>query len=221
MTTAAGWRSVFWICAGYGIFLFVFLFFFLPETYRLEQQWEQTFKQLQSETNLSSSLTVTSKAVNDGNDSFIKTSNPNDAPATPITPSPKEEGPKEIETRGKFNPLQSFAMLKYVFVCFVAIEIGFCFGTMFTIETLIPDLYYLHYGFNSWQTGELTICKCRYALDLSSDIISKGLSFLGAGLGNVLGSLVSGRLSDYLLLRSKTQRGGVSKAEDRLTLNAW
>lgn len=58
-------------------------------------------------------------------------------------------------------------------------------------------------------------------LSVSSDIISKGLSFLGAGLGNVLGSLVSGRLSDYLLLRSKTQRAGVSKAEDRLTLNAW
>lgn len=37
----------------------------------------------------------------------------------------------------------------------------------------------------------------------------------------MLGSLVSGRLSDYLLLRSKNQRGGVSKAEDRLTLNAW
>lgn len=158
MTTAAGWRSVFWICAGYGIFLFVFLFFFFPETYRLEHQWEQTFTQLQSETNLSSSLTVTSKAVNDGNDSSIKLSNPNIAPTTSITPIPEDHGPKEVETRGKFNPLQSFAMLKYTFVCFVAIEIGFCFGTMFTIETLIPDLYYLHYGFNSWQTGEFNIC---------------------------------------------------------------
>ncbi|CAO3627073.1 unnamed protein product [Mucor hiemalis] len=202
VTTAAGWRSVFWICAGYGIFLFVFLFFFFPETYRLEQQWEQTFTQLQSETNLSSSITEASKSMNERNHSSIKILDESTVPATSITPIPKEikHPKKEDETRGKFNPLKSFAMLKYVFVCFVAIEIGFCFGTMFTLETLIPDLYYLHYGFNSWQTG---------------------LSFLGAGLGNVLGSLVSGRLSDYLLLRSKNQRGGVSKAEDRLTLNAW
>lgn len=48
-----------------------------------------------------------------------------------------------------------------------------------------------------------------------------GLSFIGAGLGNVLGSIVSGRLSDYLLIRSSKKRGGSSKAEDRLTLNAW
>lgn len=48
-----------------------------------------------------------------------------------------------------------------------------------------------------------------------------GLSFVGAGLGNVLGSIVSGRLSDYLLIRSSEKRGGISKAEDRLTLNAW
>lgn len=51
--------------------------------------------------------------------------------------------------------------------------------------------------------------------------IHVGLSFLGAGIGNVLGSIVSGRLSDYLLARSSQMRGGVSKAEDRLTLNAW
>lgn len=156
MTTAAGWRSVFWICAGYGIFLFLFLFFFFPETYRLEQQWEQTFTQLQSETNLSSSITEASKSMNEGNHSSIKILDESNVPATSITPIPEQiKCPKkEDETRGKFNPLQSFAMLKYVFVCFVAIEIGFCFGTMFTLETLIPDLYYLHYGFNSWQTGK-------------------------------------------------------------------
>lgn len=50
---------------------------------------------------------------------------------------------------------------------------------------------------------------------------NSGLSFIGAGVGNVLGSIVSGRLSDYLLIRSSNQRGGISKAEDRLTLNAW
>lgn len=48
-----------------------------------------------------------------------------------------------------------------------------------------------------------------------------GLSFMGAGLGNILGSIVSGRVSDYLLKKARKRRGGAAKREDRLTLNAW
>ncbi|KAI7872314.1 major facilitator superfamily domain-containing protein [Spinellus fusiger] len=51
--------------------------------------------------------------------------------------------------------------------------------------------------------------------------IQTGLSFIGAGVGNLIGSYVSGRLSDYLLKRSRQQRGGECKVEDRITLNAW
>ncbi|KAI7896717.1 major facilitator superfamily domain-containing protein [Mucor mucedo] len=182
VTTAIGWRSVFWICAGYGVLLFLFLFFFFPETYRLDHQWDQTFTELQSQTTL---VDLSSVVVLDQEEP---------KPSTPPPPPPP------VENTTRFNPFKSFMMLKYAFVCCVAIEIGFCFGTMFTLETLIPDLYYEHYGFDSWQTG---------------------LSFIGAGIGNVLGSIVSGRLSDYLLIRSSNQRGGLSKAEDRLTLNAW
>lgn len=82
----------------------------------------------------------------------------------------------------------------------IALETGSCFGTMFTIETVIPDLFATTYGFASWQTG---------------------LSYLGAGMGNILGSFVSGRVSDYLLKRARQKRGGAPKAEDRLTINAW
>lgn len=115
--------------------------------------------------------------------------------------------------------------MKHLFVSFIAIEIGFCFGTMFTLETLIPDLYYTHYGFDSWQTGKTILGKKNKkktkagTYDGASNGI--GLSFLGAGVANVLGSFISGRLSDYLLIRSAAKRGGVAKAEDRLTLNAW
>lgn len=44
---------------------------------------------------------------------------------------------------------------------------------------------------------------------------------MGAGLGNILGSIVSGRVSDYLLKEARKRRGGAAKREDRLTLNAW
>lgn len=107
----------------------MFLFFLFPETYRLDCKWD--FIGLQSEVSLN-----TAAAENGG-------------PAentclTPILPPEK-----------KFNPLQSLFLLKYLFVLLVAIEIGFCFGAMFTLETLIPDLYYEHYGFESWQTGKI------------------------------------------------------------------
>jgi MFS family permease len=228
VTTAAGWRSVFWICAGYGVFLFLFLFLFFPETYRLDHQWDQTFTQLQSQTNLakrqpSPVVNTSTDSINE-NDSSVKLPH---ATSTVVNTTPPEQNPHTlaIPSKSRFNPFQSFSMLKYLFVCFVAIEIGFCFGTMFTLETLIPDLYYIHYGFDSWQTGKLQlllffifVCQLiSYLLNLKYS----GLSFIGAGLGNVLGSIVSGKLSDYLLIRSKNRRGGISKAEDRLTLNAW
>ncbi|KAL7315116.1 hypothetical protein PS15m_006610 [Mucor circinelloides] len=186
IATASGWRSVFWVCTGYGVFLFVFFFLFFPETYRLDHHWDQRFTELPSQSTL--------PVVMADNDSQL------DLPPLTATTSRALTIITNATYQQGFNPLKSLAMLKYTFVCLVAIEIGFCFGTMFTLETLIPDLYFTNYGFDSWQTG---------------------LSFIGAGLGNVLGSIVSGRLSDYLLIRSSKKRGGNSKAEDRLTLNAW
>ncbi|KAI9261098.1 major facilitator superfamily domain-containing protein [Sporodiniella umbellata] len=164
MVAAVGWRSAFWLCVGYGLFLILFLFFFLPETYRQDDFWDQTGSK-------------TTLVVDDA-----------------------EAEEKAIEVKKSFNPLRSLGVLKYTFVLFTAIEIGFCFGSMFTLETLIPDLYYEHYSFNSWQTG---------------------LTFIGAGIANLLGSFLSGRLSDYFLARSMNKRNGITKAEDRITLNAW
>lgn len=48
-----------------------------------------------------------------------------------------------------------------------------------------------------------------------------GLSYLGAGVGNMLATILSGFISDRLLLRSRRARGGRHKAEDRLALNLW
>lgn len=44
---------------------------------------------------------------------------------------------------------------------------------------------------------------------------------MGAGIGNFMGTLIGGKLSDYLLLRSRRLRGGAHLLEDRLTANLW
>ena len=48
-----------------------------------------------------------------------------------------------------------------------------------------------------------------------------GITFIGAGIGNTLGTIVSGLLADKLLLRSRKKRNGIPKVEDRLTINLW
>ncbi|KAG0166890.1 hypothetical protein DFQ30_006626 [Apophysomyces sp. BC1015] len=66
-----------------------------------------------------------------------------------------EEKQPAPEQQGRLNPFKSIALLRHTFVWLIAIETGFCFGTMFTIETIIPDLYEEAYAFDSWQTARL------------------------------------------------------------------
>lgn len=100
----------------------------------------------------------------------------------------------------RVNPIAAFILLRHPFVLLASIISGIAFGAMFAVETIIPDLYETRYGFNSWQTG---------------------LSYLGAGIGNVCGTVLGGYLSDRLLLRARARRGGKAVVEDRLTLNLW
>jgi MFS family permease len=157
VTTAAGWRSVFWICAGYGVFLFLFLFLFFPETYRLDHQWDRNFTKITSQTTLVEEISTIPAGKQQIEDEEEIDQSMQQQSTTVHIPLEDENQATMIDesAKARFNPFRSFLMLKYTFVCFVAIEIGFCFGTMFTLETLIPDLYYVHYGFDSWQTGKI------------------------------------------------------------------
>jgi MFS family permease len=160
VTTGAGWRSVFWLCTGYGVFLFVFFFVFFPETYRLDHKWDQNFAKLQSQATLVPA-TAMAEATSQPSllESNIKTNNTAETGGDdPI----EHQQLQQLIVSARFNPFKSFTMMQYVFVCFVAIQVGFCFGTMFTLETLIPDLYYTHYGFDSWQTGnKMSVVLCQ------------------------------------------------------------
>lgn len=56
-----------------------------------------------------------------------------------------------------FNPFGAFIMLKHPFILLSAVISGIAFGCMFAVETIIPELYESHYGFNSWQTGNFFV----------------------------------------------------------------
>lgn len=111
--------------------------------------------------------------------------------------SVEEEGKKKL-----FNPFAAFVLLKHPFILLSSVSTGFFFGSMFATETILPNAFKNKYGLNSWQVG---------------------LSYLGAGIGNLSGSMLGGRLSDRLLLAARARRGEGAPhvAEDRLTINFW
>ncbi|KAL0087552.1 major facilitator superfamily domain-containing protein [Phycomyces blakesleeanus] len=194
IVSAMGWRATFWFCAGYGVFLFCFLLLFLPETYRIDHVWDNGLPIKKPRPLSPVPLPVATRDEEEGGSSGVASDEPDNSEDS------DDEYIQEPPPQGRMNPIQSIALLRHTFVWLIALQTGFCFGTMFTIETIIPDLYDEYYHFESWQTG---------------------LSFLGAGIGNVLGAIVSGRLSDLFLRRARDRRGGLSVKEDRLTLNAW
>ncbi|KAG2184231.1 hypothetical protein INT44_009246 [Umbelopsis vinacea] len=105
-----------------------------------------------------------------------------------------------VQKRKSINIFAPVRALFHPFVFLAAFMTAVAFGGMFAVETIIPTIYTEKFGLNTWQTG---------------------LSYLGAGVGNFLGTLIGGKLSDALLIRSRRLRGGAALLEDRLTANLW
>jgi MFS family permease len=197
------WRATFWFCFAFGIFIFFITFFFTPETYRDDAKFDTAPLPLtQNEiivekvsdlpTHDVASQYSTSSTIEDVNVAV------NDIPSQEKTQQIDVE--EDYSSKKTFNPFAPFALLRHPFVFMTSITIGVFFGAMIATEAILPEAFKENYDLNSWQTG---------------------LCYLGAGIGNMFGAFVGGRLSDRLLMRSRRQRNGVAKAEDRLTANIW
>lgn len=236
-----GWRATFWFCFIFGIFIFIITFFFTPETYRDDAKFDAqlpvtAINSVDEKVEFShssprssfggevasqcSDSTVIDEPVNSSSVhieevvSIEMLVNEQDKDLDKYIDSPnKVENDKSkqndaviliqsnIESKKKpFNPFAPFKLLRHPFVSLSSITAGFFFGAMFATEAILPEAFKQTYGLNSWQTG---------------------LCYLGAGVGNLSGALVGGKLSDRLLMRSRRLRGGQAKAEDRLTANIW
>ncbi|KAI8975051.1 major facilitator superfamily domain-containing protein [Mycotypha africana] len=224
------WRATFLFSFAFGAFIILCLFFTCPETFRDGQIWdnlklptisivdsfdpkayglrvpeEDSLRRNSRHSMDSNTITHEEKKVAEeaeyahaSNDVHLKNST---APSFEQPQHPLD-AKTVVGTEKKMlsNPFAGVTLLRHPFILLSALVSSFAFGSMFTIESLIPGLFEENYGFISWQTG---------------------LSFLGAGVGNVIGSICQSGLSDRLLLRSRRLRGGVAEVEDRLTLNLW
>ncbi|KAG0169424.1 hypothetical protein DFQ28_003683 [Apophysomyces sp. BC1034] len=169
------WRAAFLFCFAFGVFIFIMYFIFVPETHRDSKKFDV---QLPTEASCEQNMEGSTISMNDHSN---------------------EKTNATIGGKKSLNLFTPFLMLRHPFVFLAAFVSGIAFGSMFAVETIIPNIYESRYGFNSWQIG---------------------LSFLGAGIGNGLGTIANGYLSDRLLLRARSKRG-YARAEDRLTINLW
>ncbi|KAI8059316.1 major facilitator superfamily domain-containing protein [Gongronella butleri] len=97
--------------------------------------------------------------------------------------------------RFKFNPFASLKLLGTWELFISAIPQSVIFGWFYLLVTSLPIAFGEIYHFNSGTTG---------------------LLFLASGIGNCLGSISSGIISDMVYARLKARNGGVAKAEFRL-----
>ncbi|KAF9945200.1 hypothetical protein BGZ70_003981 [Mortierella alpina] len=160
---AFGWESTFFFMAIVSAVVLLELFFFLPETYRVEQEHP---------------LDTLEKEGGGADASSLKT----------------------LANHSFTNPFKAVLLLRHPVILLSSIEIGMVFGLMFSIETIVPELFVKYYSLNEYETG---------------------LTYLGAGVGSVIGALIGGKLSDISLMRGKQRNGGEALLEDRLSPSMW
>lgn len=216
------WRATFWFCFALGLFIFTLVFFVFPETYRDNAKFDQRLPTVHPNNKPVSSSASTAETVDQPTESKVAVeSNEPSKFTTESTMTVYQEKPANKDAavpKKSINPIAPFLLLRHPFVFLAAFASGVAFGTMFAIETITPDLYEVHYGFNSWQTGNLLQQRQKKKTINFSYI---GLSYLGGGIGNLLGAILTSRISDKLLLRARKLRGGQEITEDRLTINLW
>ncbi|KAI8886540.1 MFS general substrate transporter [Backusella circina FSU 941] len=111
-----------------------------------------------------------------------------------LTPPPPKTMKERLD-KLKFNPLGSLKLLLLPDVILVCIPMSIAFGMYFMMVTLIPTTFGSIYGFSTGSTG---------------------LCFLASGLGNIVGSLSAGFVSDAYTQRKIQQNNGEMVKEFRL-----
>ncbi|KAI8968444.1 major facilitator superfamily domain-containing protein [Mycotypha africana] len=214
------WRATFLFTFAFGLFIALAIFTLCPETYRDNKKWDlqlpvisqnmfpraQTVVEETHQVDTCSSFISRTGSANGSSDKDNNLINTSTLIADKEDDKTHQSPPLQTQENGKaplpkrMNPFAGMALLKHSFVLLAALTSGLSFGCMLAVEVLLPDLYEKNYGFNSWQTG---------------------LSYMGGGVGNVIGSALQSYLSDKLLLRARRRRGGAAVVEDRLSVNLW
>lgn len=150
------WRATFWFCFAFALAIMSALILFFPETYRINAKFDLE---------LPTTINTEADNITSVNSSSISSATLEQVPNSPEKESNvQEEKVVTIEenvnpdtTKRRMNPIGAFLLLRHPFILLSAFISGIAFGCMFAVETIIPDLYESHYGFNSWKTGTIIL----------------------------------------------------------------
>ncbi|KAI9251786.1 major facilitator superfamily domain-containing protein [Phascolomyces articulosus] len=208
------WRATFWFCMSFAFAVVLLITFTYPETYRENAKWDAalpmtTVDEKQQTTTAKDNLDSNSESTRFSQDKKDEQDNISThsqlshtvADSSNISSSPNNHKIIiEHKKKKMINPIKPFLYLRHPHVLLASLVTAVAFGSMFAVETIIPNLLENNYGFVPWQTG---------------------LSYLGAGVGNLCGAFVNTFLSDRLLLHARNKRGGRALVEDRIGVNLW
>ncbi|TPX37669.1 hypothetical protein SmJEL517_g00570 [Synchytrium microbalum] len=94
-----------------------------------------------------------------------------------------------------FNPFAAILTLRYLAIFMPALYAGLAFSIFYLYVTVLPSTFSQKFGFSSTQNG---------------------LVLISAAIGNVIGALVGGRMSDWSRNRMAARNGGIALPEYRL-----
>ncbi|CAB4394086.1 unnamed protein product [Rhizophagus irregularis] len=126
-----------------------------------------------------------------------ETSRPKQTSKIPLSKLRSEE--ISLSLQKSFNPLSPISLLKYPNLTLIILYKIWVTSTIYVQNILIPERFAITYGLSASQIG---------------------LVFLAPGLGLMSGSLVGGKLSDYVLSKRMKKIGGNYLPELRL-YSAW
>jgi MFS family permease len=132
------WRATFWFCFAFGIIIFLFTFFFTPETYRDNGRFDAELPTINEKvgTTLDKEQTVNTEI---------------DATHTMDTAS--ERTVVVTKKKARVNPFAAFALFPHPFILMSSVTGGLFFGAMFATETILPSAFSQVYRLSAWQTG--------------------------------------------------------------------
>ncbi|KAI0685014.1 MFS general substrate transporter [Cytidiella melzeri] len=209
LTQGFNWRATFWFLSiVIGSVLFVFVFF--KDTFRRERSltYQRVLQRVRaqqqaaqrSETSTLSQVT----AVNRRQDEKRPTVPSDDIEAQTEKPAADGLTAEVKEIKLSLTDVNPIPPMRSVLSRLNNLAILFCSGVLFGVA------YSISYT-----------CAITLANKYQYNAMQIGLVLLSLGVGNMLGSILGGRYSDYVLRRMKEKNDGVTEAEMRLKSTKW
>lgn len=162
------WRATFYFCVAYSGLVCSAMALITVETYRPASfdslssgvELSSIHSEIEDETEEDETMKIKNFSISEERDDGNEDDSTNDENTNSTNydkdkliskSSTSPSSPSTLSPSSSFNPLRALFFLQHPFVALTSISVGVAFGIMFTIETILPDLFDEAYHLNSLQ----------------------------------------------------------------------